>query len=318
MGLQKLKAFLHNVLHQEKSLIQINTNYVNANIDSILDFLINSSPMRNHIIIEDINTLDEYLKISKKYMDIFETDKIISTLLGSVNFHGDYYYRYSGYCDACKSKTNFFIETMWKKNTEGIGCLKCGLNSRMRNMFYFIDQYYRPGMNVYISEQVTSFYKILKNRIPNLIGSEYDPSGTLTGIMHQDITDFDFPDKSFDMYISNDVLEHVFDYKKAISESYRILSNNGILILHVPLHEMNDIVVRSIMKDNKLYHIKTPIYHGNPLSGDGSLCVTDFGWDILKEIRSTGFKNVKIIMRRDIEKGIHGNNILTIIAKKGD
>lgn len=299
-----------------KSKKDINTHYVNSNVNSILDFLINRSSMHNYKIIEYINTFDEYLDISKKYSDIFETDKIISTLLESVNFHGDYIYKYSGYCDACKSKTEFFIETMWKNQTEGIGCLQCGLNSRMRNMFYFIDQYYRPDMDVYISEQVTNFYKILKNRIPNLIGSEYDPTKKLTGIMHQDVTNFDFHDKSFDMYISNDVFEHVFDYKKALYEAYRILKYCGILILHVPLHPMNNIIVRSKIVGNEIFHIKPPIYHGDPLSEDGALCVTDFGWDILKEIKSVEFKNVKIVMRRDIERGIHGNNILTIIAKK--
>ena len=43
-----------------------------------------------------------------------------------------------------------------------------------------------------------------------------------------------FPDKSFDFIISYETIEHIYDYRKFVSELYRVLYDNGILILTCP------------------------------------------------------------------------------------
>jgi ubiquinone/menaquinone biosynthesis C-methylase UbiE len=50
-----------------------------------------------------------------------------------------------------------------------------------------------------------------------------------------DVTNIQFPDDSFDAIICNNVLEHIIDDKKAMSELYRILKYGGWAILQVPL-----------------------------------------------------------------------------------
>ena len=42
------------------------------------------------------------------------------------------------------------------------------------------------------------------------------------------------PDNSFDLVIACDVLEHVADDSEAMSEIYRVLTDNGYVILTVP------------------------------------------------------------------------------------
>jgi len=36
-------------------------------------------------------------------------------------------------------------------------------------------------------------------------------------------------------------------------------------------------------------HLLPPEIHGNPISGEGSLCFQNFGWDILDTLRASGF-----------------------------
>jgi SAM-dependent methyltransferase len=46
-----------------------------------------------------------------------------------------------------------------------------------------------------------------------------------------------FPDESFDVIISSDVLEHITDDAAAVREWERILKPNGLLIIFVPAHQ---------------------------------------------------------------------------------
>jgi SAM-dependent methyltransferase len=49
-----------------------------------------------------------------------------------------------------------------------------------------------------------------------------------------DITDTKMPEKEWDLIICSQVLEHVFEYSKAISEIFRMLKKGGYAILDCP------------------------------------------------------------------------------------
>lgn len=52
-----------------------------------------------------------------------------------------------------------------------------------------------------------------------------------------DLTDIDLPDRSEDIVFCNHVLEHVPDYKKALSELHRIIREGGKLIISFPIDD---------------------------------------------------------------------------------
>ena len=54
-------------------------------------------------------------------------------------------------------------------------------------------------------------------------------------MVKMDITEIDYPDKSFNVIICNHVLEHIIDDKKAMNELYRVLKPGGWGILQVPM-----------------------------------------------------------------------------------
>jgi len=57
------------------------------------------------------------------------------------------------------------------------------------------------------------------------------------GILDIDLTDLTFEDNSFDYLLSNHVLEHIPDDRKAMSEIFRVLKKGGEAILTVPINE---------------------------------------------------------------------------------
>ena len=52
----------------------------------------------------------------------------------------------------------------------------------------------------------------------------------------RDASQTGFPDESFDVIVSGDILEHIKDDRKAITEWKRVLRKNGRLIIFVPAH----------------------------------------------------------------------------------
>lgn len=58
-----------------------------------------------------------------------------------------------------------------------------------------------------------------------------------------DICNIPFPSNTFDVLLCIDVLEHVKDDKKAAKELYRVLKEDGLLILHVPLKGQKHILI---------------------------------------------------------------------------
>lgn len=117
----------------------------------------------------------------------------------------------------------------------------------------------------------------------------------IKGVRHEDVEQLSFADGSFDLVLSNDVLEHVVNPAKALEEAYRILRPQGELLMTVPFHlGLEKSVRRAEIVDGKLVHLLPEVYHGNPVSGEGSLVFTDFGWDFLQQMRAAGFARAEL------------------------
>lgn len=52
---------------------------------------------------------------------------------------------------------------------------------------------------------------------------------------HDDITDLNLDSESFDFIYCSNVLEHIIDDQKAMSELYRVLSPQGMALIQVPI-----------------------------------------------------------------------------------
>jgi len=225
-------------------------------------------------------------------------------------------YHLPGYCRLCEREVDFLVDRqcgatemggVWLPNwRERMTCLGCGLNNRQRMMALTarnrIGQLRDKRPDVYLMEMVTPIYHWLSTSVPQAryTGSEYlgediKSGKIIKGIRHEDVERLSFDDNSFDLVISNDVLEHVLNPDKALLETCRILRPQGVLLMTVPFHldkENNE--RRAEWASGGIKHLLPPCYHGNPLSDKGSLVVTDFGWDFLQNIRNAGFTKAEL------------------------
>ena len=225
------------------------------------------------------------------------------------------------WCAACNAVTNMRITwhycgtnsmgSVHPAWTETCACNQCGLNSRMRALVDFLTSKLnaRETARVYIAEQTTVAFTVMKRLFGDVTGSEYlgpnfkpgEISKDFKGhahVRHEDLGRLSFPDGVFDLVLTQDVFEHIPDYQKTFSEAARVLKRGGSLVFTVPFfHDQATTGVRATVDaQGNVQHILPPEFHGNPVSNEGSLCFQNFGWDLLDALRSAGFANPKANM----------------------
>jgi SAM-dependent methyltransferase len=170
---------------------------------------------------------------------------------------------------------------------------------------------------------VTPFYKRLVRQFPGttVVGSEFlgeaaEPGTEIDGIRHEDGLRLSFPDASFDLILSNDVLEHVPDVTKAFGELRRVIRPGGSLLATFPFTFRPTTRVRAGVLSGRIEHFLPPIYHGNPLSSAGSLVFSDFGWDVLETCKSVGFSDAFFVCVHDMFRGYLGPELGLVLHAK--
>lgn len=224
---------------------------------------------------------------------------------------------YIGFCAACEAQRTFQVDYMWSTGDqpawrETLTCPTCHCNSRMRFVIDYMKRQDREK-TLFLYEYVTQTYRELKKYFPNITGSEYlgdtfQSGQVVDGILHQDAMQLSFADETFDFIVSNDVFEHVADAAAALREAWRCLKDNGHILVSIPVFkDREQSVRRTVMgEEGKVIHLLPPVYHGNPLSTDGALVFTDFGWDFIKEMKAAGFRDAWAIAYFSAEKGYFG------------
>lgn len=288
---------------------------------------------------ENIFLKDDSLKkgVEIKIFSKDEYDYLVEKLSDMISFENamsQIYYNlpgkigsYNGYCSVCNEETEFYVDFYWSKTKEPlwretITCSKCNCNSRMRFMIEYIKKNFINN-KIFIYERITNTYAELSKCIKEIVGSEYLSSDyksgeVVNGIMHQDATMLSFEDNTFNLVVSNDVFEHVSDFKQSLREAYRCLKPGGKLVFSIPifLDRKNNVIRAKQSKNNEIINILKPIYHGNPLSKDGSLVYTEFGWEIIENLKECGFKDAYAIAYTSSEKGYLGKVPVIFEAEK--
>lgn len=235
-----------------------------------------------------------------------------------------------GYCIVCDQQVLFEVNrpsdgspVNWR---ETLKCPQCGMINRWRGCLHLFEEICGPkgDSRVYLTEALTPIAGHLKTRYPGLTSSEY-LAGVETGtvvqlhgksIRNEDVTRLTFADQSFDTVLCFDVLEHVPDYRAAISEFHRVLDWGGHLILTAPFSFQQETVVRAILEpDGEVKHLVEPCYHGDPLSDEGVLAYYDFGMELLDELKAAGFGQNSLVCYNSNEWGYPGANVAFVSRK---
>ena len=101
-------------------------------------------------------------------------------------------------------------------------------------------------------------------------------------------------DNSFDIFITQDVMEHVLNPEKAFQEIERVLDVGGVHIFTTPIYLFTKTRSRVKYDGRKWINILPAVYHGNPISEEGALVTYDWGDDIAEFIDSKTHFETKI------------------------
>jgi SAM-dependent methyltransferase len=242
-----------------------------------------------------------------------------------------------GFCAVCGRQTTFNASFLYSYDAaadgrpipnwrEHLDCADCGLQNRLRGGVHLFQTLLRPDPNaaIYLTEQGTPLYDLMRTRHPNLTASEFlgpvCPLGEeFGGLRNEDLTRLTFTDESFDFVLSFDVMEHVSDDVMAFQEVFRCLKPGGRLLFAAPFtRDRDEKVVRArIGEDGAIEHLAPPEYHGNAADPErGSLCFRYFAWDVLEDLRRAGFENCRAVHYWSRDFAYLGGEQFVFIADK--
>lgn len=234
-------------------------------------------------------------------------------------------FKHDGYCPICEKKVTFSAQNIWFRDS--LLCSGCGSIPRERALFEVIRNYYPNYRELSIHESSPANRGAspkLKRECAAYSSSQYFPNvapGSIdaaTGFRCENLEALTFADNSFDIFVTQDVMEHIFDYDKAFKEIARVLKPGGAHIFSVPLINKNKKSECWASRNEAgeiVYHHEAE-YHGNPVDAKGALVTMHWGYDIARYISDTAKTPTTIIMIDDIDLGIRAEYIEILLSLK--
>jgi SAM-dependent methyltransferase len=226
-----------------------------------------------------------------------------------------------GYCPICEKKTIFIEYHPWLR--DNYRCVRCYSVPRYRATINTLNKFFPNWRDLSMHESspgtVSSAY--LKKNCKQYSTSQFfedvklgDSKG---GMRCEDLTQMTFPDNSFDLFITQDVFEHVFNPDKAFKEINRVLKPGGAHVFTMPWYpELSKSVKRAELLSTGITHLQPPIYHSNPVSKEGSLVTTDWGMDFVPFILEHSGMSTIIYLQNDRRLGLDAKYLEVFISKK--
>ena len=185
----------------------------------------------------------------------------------------------------------------WQLGTEEVGyinkqqgycCIQCGCNFRSIALASAIlTKYdYKGTFEAFVCSIEAKSIRVLEiNEAGNLTPFlQKMPNYLFVTFPQEDMTNLSFADKTYDLVIHSDTLEHINDPVKALSECRRVLRDNGACIFTIPIIAARMSRTRDGLKNS---------YHGNEHYTEYDYKVyTEFGADFWVYAFNAGFCNV--------------------------
>ncbi|HEY3251746.1 MAG TPA: class I SAM-dependent methyltransferase, partial [Ignavibacteria bacterium] len=133
-----------------------------------------------------------------------------------------------------------------------------------------------------------------------------------------DIENQTFNDEIFDIIVTQDVMEHVYNPEKAFKEIARTLKKGGAHIFTVPIvnkHKSTEVWAKKGDNGEPIF-LNKPEYHGNPIDPKGSPVTMHWGFDIVDFIKSKSDLDTKIEYIDNLDFGVRAEFIEVLVSLK--
>ena len=230
----------------------------------------------------------------------------------------------TGVCPVCEERTRFAANDPWLR--DHFVCVKCMSRPRERALVAVLNMYFPQWREMAVHESSPALRSSAKlaREGRDYTSSYFDPATPKGeaiaphGVRNENLEDQTFGDERFDLVITQDVFEHLFDPGKAIHEIARTLKPGGAHVCTVPIGRKTLASQWRARRspDGEVEHILPPIYHGNPMDNAGSLVTIDYGYDIADFFDSKSGLNTTLVFIDDLSRGIRAEFIEVLVSRK--
>lgn len=237
------------------------------------------------------------------------------------------YIEVEGFCPICEKNVVFSSEHEWLRDNFLCSC--CESIPRERALMQVIMDYYPNYKDLVIHESSPGGRGVslkLHAQCPQYSASHYYPDLS-PGAVHkkhgyrsENLESLTFDDNQFDLFITQDVMEHIYDPERAFKEIARVIKPRGAHVFTVPIINKCNKSERwaNIGEDGEPIFIHEPEYHDNPANpqAQGSPVTMHWGFDISQYISSVSEMSTTIISIDDLNAGIRAEYIDVLVSKK--
>lgn len=235
----------------------------------------------------------------------------------------NFFFKQEGFCPCCEQQVVFIARHPWLR--DHFLCSHCHCKPRERALMLTIKNEYPNWQELKIHESSPGnrgHSVLLRKKAKSYTETQYFPNEELgsmvNGIRCEDLEQQTFPDAEFDLVITSDVMEHIYEPDKAFQEIYRTLKPGGAHIFSVPLVNKHKASQRwaNKGKDGNPEFLFEPDWHGNPIDKKGSPVTMHWGYDIVDFIKKHSGAESKIVYLDDLSHGIRAEYIEIVVTKK--
>lgn len=243
-------------------------------------------------------------------------------------------FRFEGFCPLCGEASAFVahlerpVPAEWLPGAfrGALRCERCQSVPRERALFTVVERLYPDWRRLRMHESSPGDHgasRKFRKECERYVVSQYDPAIAF-GTMHpsgayrsEDLEAQTFADESFDIVITQDVFEHLFDPARAIREIARTLRPGGALIMTVPIVRGTEPSRRRASRGTQgITHLAPAEYHGNPMTDQGSLVTIDWGYDIVDFLALHSGLSVSMYYFDDLSRGMRAVCMEVIVCRK--
>ncbi|MDC8000592.1 glycosyltransferase [Aequorivita todarodis] len=236
---------------------------------------------------------------------------------------GTFFFKQKGFCPCCEQDVTFISRHQWLRDY--FKCGNCNSIPRERALMLSIKNEYPNWQHLKIHESSPGkrgHSVLLRKRAKDYLETQYFPNTPLgtfvNGIRCEDLEQQTFGDSVFDLVVTSDVMEHIYEPEKAFKEIYRTLKPGGAHIFSVPIINKHNATQRwaNKGKDGNPEFLFEPEWHGNPVDKKGSPVTMHWGFDIVDYIKKHTGAETKIVYIDDLHYGIRAEYIEIVVMKK--
>lgn len=225
-----------------------------------------------------------------------------------------------GYCPVCRRQTLFVATGTWLRDQ--YLCLWCRSIPRQRALTKILARLFPDFRQLAIHESSPcgpasdKLASECSGYVPTQFFPGIQPGEVKDGFRNENLEKMTFPDNSFDLTITQDVMEHVLNPDRAFAEIARTLKPGGAHVFTVPLYARPETKVRAVATETGIGYLDSKEFHGNPVDAAGSLVVREWGLDLTDYIYRSSGMSTATYRTVDRKYGIDGEFLEVFVSRK--